>query len=152
MIEREPVLGLIAGTNLLREAPFVAAVETRVHTPYGEVRVQHAGPLALVLRHGLGGDVPPHRIPHRAHVTALGRVGVHGVICLCSVGSLRPNLRPGDFVVPSDFGQLSAPQTFLRRPPGSRHPHARRTPALAPAAHRPHGGPVAPTTAASTGR
>jgi 5'-methylthioadenosine phosphorylase len=113
MIEREPVLGLIAGTNIMREAPFVAAVETAVHTPYGEVRLQHAGPLVLVLRHGLEGNTPPHRIPHRAHVTALRRIGVRGVVSFCSVGSLRTDLRPGAFVVPADFGQLSAPPTFF---------------------------------------
>ncbi len=113
MTDRDPLLGLIAGTSLLREPPFVAAVRMPVTTPFGEVVLQHAGPLVLVSRHGSGGRRPAHRVHHQAHIYALRKAGVLAVVSLCSVGSLRPALVPGTLVVPDDYGQFLAPPTFF---------------------------------------
>ncbi len=73
-------------------------------------------PLGRVLflrRHGgEDGYRPPHRIPHHAHVVAMQYAGVKQVAGLASTGSLDPEIRPGDVVVPEDYFSRHAPPTF----------------------------------------
>ena len=79
--------------------------EVAVQTPYGAP----SGPLgvgtlsgrrvAFLPRHGPGHAVPAHRVNYRANLWALRRLGVRRVLAPCSVGSLQPEVKPGDFVV-----------------------------------------------------
>jgi len=52
-----------------------------------------------VARHGEHHEFPPHRVPYRANLWALKELGVERVLGPCAVGSLQPNVEPGDFVV-----------------------------------------------------
>jgi 5'-methylthioadenosine phosphorylase len=103
-------IGLIGGTGF-GEA-LVAGSPERVETEYGPAMITR-GPLdserelIFVARHGAGHQIPPHRINHRANITALRRMGVIGVFATAAVGSLQPALRPGDFVVLDDFLDLT---------------------------------------------
>ena len=80
-------------------------VEVPVHTPYGApsaaVAVGTVGErrVAFLPRHGLHHELPPHRVNFRANVWALRSLGVSRVIGPCAVGSLRPELKPGEVVV-----------------------------------------------------
>ena len=80
-------------------------VEVPVHTPYGApaaaVAVGTVGDrrVAFLPRHGRDHELPPHRVNFRANVWALRSLGVARVIGPCAVGSLRPELHPGDVVV-----------------------------------------------------
>lgn len=88
-------------------------------TPYGKP----SSPLRLVetsgkafwvlLRHGDPGQIPPHRINHRANIKALSSVGVEGIIGVNSVGSLRKEIPPGSLVVPEDYFCPWTIQTFF---------------------------------------
>jgi 5'-methylthioadenosine phosphorylase len=97
------VLGVLGGSGLYRFLDDV--VEERVDTPYGApsapVQVGHLAdrPVAFLPRHGAGHELPPHRIDHRANLWALRELGVTRVFAPCASGSLRPEVRPGDFVV-----------------------------------------------------
>jgi 5'-methylthioadenosine phosphorylase len=81
------------------------AVEVPVDTPYGPP----SGPLvvgsvggrsvAFLPRHGRDHRFPPHRIPYRANVWAMRALGVTQLLGPCAAGSLRADVRPGDFVV-----------------------------------------------------
>jgi len=85
------------------------AVDEAVETPYGPT----SGPVSLgriggrevafLPRHGPGHVLPPHRIPYRANMWALSRLGVTRVLAPCAVGSLRPDVHPGQFVVCDQF-------------------------------------------------
>ncbi len=76
-----------------------------VETPYG----RPAAPItigtiagrrvAFLARHGRQHDVVAHRVPYRANVWAMHSVGVRSIIAPCSVGSLQPDIHPGQFVV-----------------------------------------------------
>ncbi|HMC38353.1 MAG TPA: S-methyl-5'-thioadenosine phosphorylase, partial [Acidimicrobiales bacterium] len=78
-------------------------------TPYGPtsgpISIGTVGdrPVAFLPRHGPGHVLPPHRVPYRANLWALWRLGVTRVIAPCAVGSLRPDVHPGDFVVCDQF-------------------------------------------------
>jgi 5'-methylthioadenosine phosphorylase len=80
-----------------------------VESPYGPA----SGPVTLgrlagravafLPRHGPRHSIPPHRINYRANLWALAHLGVTRVIAPCAVGSLRPDLHPGEFVVCDQF-------------------------------------------------
>lgn len=81
------------------------ATTTEVETPWGAPsspvtvgRVEGVG-VAFLARHGVKHTVPPHRINHRANLWALRELGVRRVVGPCAVGSLRPDLAPGHFMV-----------------------------------------------------
>lgn len=101
--ERRAEIAVIGGSGfyqLLGDAD-----EVRVSTPYGgpsgPVAVgQVAGRrVAFLARHGPDHELPPHRIPYRANLWALHALGVRRVLAPCAVGSLRPDVHPGQFVV-----------------------------------------------------
>lgn len=79
--------------------------EVAVQTPYGPpsapVAVGQVGgrSVAFLARHGLGHAIPAHRINYRANLWALRRLGVRRVLAPSSVGSLQPEVHPGDLVV-----------------------------------------------------
>jgi 5'-methylthioadenosine phosphorylase len=81
------------------------AVEVTPSTPYGAL----SGPIAVgtvagrsvafISRHGPRHQVAPHLVNARANLWALRELGVRRVIGPCAVGSLRPDIGPGDLVV-----------------------------------------------------
>ena len=46
---------------------------------------------------------PAHKVNYRANVWAMKEAGVRSILAPCSVGSLRPELAPGHFVVLNQF-------------------------------------------------
>ena len=100
------------------------AVDETVETPYGPT----SGPISLgrigdrqvafLPRHGPGHVLPPHRIPYRANMWALRRLGVTRILAPCAVGSLRPDVHPGEFVVCDQFVDRTwgRPDTFFDGP------------------------------------
>ncbi|HZX03416.1 S-methyl-5'-thioadenosine phosphorylase [Kribbella sp.] len=59
--------------------------------------------VAFIPRHGADHRLPPHRINYRANLWALRELGVRQVLGPCAVGSLKPELTPGTFVVPDQY-------------------------------------------------
>lgn len=55
--------------------------------------------VAFLPRHGSSHELRPSEIPARANAWAMRMLGVQTVIGPCAVGSLRPDMHPGDFVV-----------------------------------------------------
>ncbi len=79
--------------------------EIEIATPYGppaspvSVGTVAGRRVAFIARHGRHHEYTAHRVPYRANVWALASVGVRSIIAPCSVGSLQPDLHPGDLVV-----------------------------------------------------
>jgi 5'-methylthioadenosine phosphorylase len=59
--------------------------------------------VAFLPRHGTHHEFPPHMVPYRANLQAFKQLGVTRVIGPCAVGSLRPEVEPGDFVFCDQF-------------------------------------------------
>ncbi|RYU14334.1 S-methyl-5'-thioadenosine phosphorylase [Nocardioides iriomotensis] len=97
--------------------------ELEVETPYGEpsapVTVGEAGGkrVAFLPRHGREHAQPPHRINYRANLWALASLGVRRVVAPCAVGGLRPEVAPGDLVVPDQLVDRTwgRTQTFVEK-------------------------------------
>ena len=107
------MLGIITGTNPIGEEfdERIGRKET-VRTEYGDVEIFEGGDAIFLPRHGIAMDTPPHRINHRANISALEESGVDGVVCVCSTGSLNPEIPPGTMVVPHDYINFGMPLTF----------------------------------------
>ncbi|CAA9396941.1 MAG: 5'-methylthioadenosine phosphorylase [uncultured Propionibacteriaceae bacterium] len=101
---RSADIGVIGGTgfySFLRDARMVR-VETPFGSPSADLAVgEVAGRrIAFLPRHGARHEFAPHRVNYRANLWALRSVGVRQVLGPGAVGSLKPELRPGTFVVP----------------------------------------------------
>ena len=119
-------IAVIGGTGF-GSALVVGTPET-VETEYGPASLTRAvlrGDLTLLFlaRHGAGHSLPPHRINHKANIAALRDLGVDAVFATTAVGSLRPDIKPGDFVVLDDFLDFTKgdPVTFFSEPGQVRH-------------------------------
>lgn len=99
-------VGVFGGTGFhaLAEEAERFPVETRWGAPSAPVSVatfegEKPVRVAFLPRHGIGHRLPPHRINYRANVEAMRLLGVRALLSPFAAGSLRPEIRPGDFVV-----------------------------------------------------
>lgn len=96
-------IGVFGGTafySFLDDVEEVA-VQTPFGAPSAPLAVGHVEgrTVAFLARHGPGHEIPAHRVNYRANLWALRRLGVRRVLAPSSVGSLRPEVKPGDMVV-----------------------------------------------------
>lgn len=59
--------------------------------------------IAFLARHGVAHEIPPSKVPALANVAALKHLGVRTIVAFSAVGSLREEVRPKDFIVPSQI-------------------------------------------------
>jgi 5'-methylthioadenosine phosphorylase len=115
------VIGIVGGTGLYDLEGLTDQRWTRVESPFGapsdELLFGHLGDVQIVFlpRHGRGHRIPPHEINFRANIDALKRAGATSVLSISAVGSLRPDLPPGAFVLVDQFidRTLRGPKTFF---------------------------------------
>jgi len=111
-------IAIIGGSGLYDPGIFEKPVELKIYTPYGEpsdyiiVGEVSGKKIAFLPRHGRGHRIPPHRINYRANIWALKQLGVKWVIAVSAVGSLRWDYKPGDFVVPDQFIDMTKKREY----------------------------------------
>ena len=112
-------IGVVGGSgvrSLLGSEPRLHQVATPWGAPSGPIEEGRLGGLRVLFlaRHGPGHTIPPHRVNYRANVDALRSLGAEAIVAVNSVGSLREELSPGTFVLPSQFVDLTRqrPTTF----------------------------------------
>ena len=59
--------------------------------------------VAFLPRHGRGHVHTPSNVPYRANICAMKSIGVTDLIALSACGSLRQDMKPGDFVIVDQF-------------------------------------------------
>lgn len=57
--------------------------------------------IAFLARHGEHHQHSPSEVPTRANIAALKSLGVKAIIAFSAVGSLKEDIAPGDFVIPT---------------------------------------------------
>ncbi len=88
---------------------FVDAETVPVETPYGPpsapISVAEVGGrrVAFVPRHGPRHTIPAPFVNYRANVWAMHELGVRRIVGPSAVGSLQPDLHPGDLVICDQF-------------------------------------------------
>lgn len=100
-------IGIIGGSGFYEflNDPDLITLSTPFGEPSAPVAVGEVeGRLVAFLpRHGRRHQFPPHRVNYRANLWALRSLGVRQVLAPAAVGSLRPELAPGTFVVPDQL-------------------------------------------------
>jgi len=103
------MLAIIGGSGLTTLSSLDATRQEVIRTPYGDpsgaLTFGRIGEHAVVFlaRHGYGHTIPPHMVNYRANLWALHQSGARGVISVASVGSIHPDLKPGDIVIPDQI-------------------------------------------------
>ncbi len=106
-------MGVIVGTSFLFSEVFKGYPVQTVSTLWGSADILEMERALIVLRHGRKGEIPAHRVNHKANLAALKDSGVRCVIGFQSAGSLKESLSPGSLVVPDDYISLvSIPSIF----------------------------------------
>lgn len=83
--------------------------EIKLETPYGApsdliaLAAVDGKQVAFLPRHGKNHPLPPHRIPYQANLWAMRELGVKKIIGPCAAGSLKTDVKPGEFVICDQF-------------------------------------------------
>ncbi len=100
---------VIGGSGLYQLENAKVVDEVDVETPFGKPSdkitiVDIDGRLTAFLpRHGKGHRYTPTEIPVQANIWALKWLGVERIIAVSAVGSLKEEIKPGDFVITTQF-------------------------------------------------
>lgn len=98
-------IGIIGGSGLGEALGAEPGVAHDVETPFGKtsspiVRTKwHDVEIAILQRHGPGHVLNPSRVPYRANVYALKKLGCTHVLASGATGSLREDIKPGQLVI-----------------------------------------------------
>lgn len=101
---------VIGGSGLSKLPGFQMERRQVFRTPYGEPSgALMFGRLAdeevvFLARHGYGHTIAPHQINYRANMSALSQItNLDGVLSVASVGGIRPDLLPGQLMIPDQI-------------------------------------------------
>lgn len=119
-------IGIIGGTGIAGIVSGASTLRT-YKTPYGKTRLwvcdwEHdsdARRIIFLPRHGLQGNIPPHRINYRANIHALKQMGCSAIFATAAAGSLRKEWETGSFVLVNQFIDLTKTRcgTFFENHP-----------------------------------
>jgi 5'-methylthioadenosine phosphorylase len=116
------VIGVFGGSGFYS---FLDEVTSEVvSTPFGEpsapvaIGTVEGQQVAFIPRHGVDHQYAPSRVNFRANVWAMKELGVDRLLGPCAVGSLVPDVHPGDFVVCDQLVDRTwgRPDTFFAAP------------------------------------
>ena len=99
-------LAIIGGSGLTELEGLKITNRQVLKTPYGETSspiihgVYGDKSIVFLSRHGTQHTIPPHKINYRANIHALKQIGVESVIAIAAVGSIHPEMQPGDLIIP----------------------------------------------------
>ena len=102
-------IGIFGGTGIYDSGLLSESKEITIDTPFGKtsdsitIGIFNGKKVAFMPRHGKKHTIPPHLINFRANIWAFKEMGIKRVIAPSAVGSLKKELKPGDFVLPSQF-------------------------------------------------
>lgn len=102
-------IGIIGGSGLEDPKILKDAKEIKVSTPYGKP----SSPLTsgkingievvILSRHGRKHGIMPTNVPNRANIHALKEQGCTHILVSSAAGSLREEIKPGDFIFVDQF-------------------------------------------------
>ncbi|KAG8772622.1 S-methyl-5-thioadenosine phosphorylase [Ceratobasidium sp. 428] len=110
MAEPRVLIGIIGGSGLYNLENLTPVQAFNPETPWGYPsspitisELPSGVRLAFLARHGTTHNILPSAVPARANIAALKSIGVKVIVAFSAVGSLREEIRPGDFIVPDQI-------------------------------------------------
>ncbi len=108
-MEKDVEIGIFGGTGIYDSGILENAQEIIVDTPYGKpsdsitIGIFKGRKIAFLPRHGKKHTTPPHMINYRANIWAFKELGVTRIIAPSAVGSLKEEIEPEHFALPTQF-------------------------------------------------
>ncbi|MEO2264656.1 MAG: S-methyl-5'-thioadenosine phosphorylase [Nitrosopumilus sp.] len=108
-MEKDVEIGIFGGTGVYDSDLLENTQEIDMDTPYGKpsdtitVGTYKGRKIAFLPRHGKKHTIPPHMINFKANIWAFKELGITRIIAPSAVGSLKEELEPGHFALPSQF-------------------------------------------------
>ena len=109
MVDNTAEIGIFGGTGIYDSEMLQDSKEITIETPYGKtsdaitVGELNGKKIAFMPRHGKKHSIPPHMINYCANIWAFKELGITRIISPSAVGSLKEEIKPGDFVLPTQF-------------------------------------------------
>ncbi|KAJ6575552.1 Methylthioadenosine phosphorylase [Mycena vulgaris] len=104
------LVGVIGGSGLYNLDNLTFVKHVTPETPWGSpsspitiAALPSGAQVAFLARHGTAHTIPPSALPYRANIAALKSLGVRTILAFSAVGSLREEIAPGDFALPSQL-------------------------------------------------
>ena len=123
----KPKVAIIGGSGLEDPKFFKKIKEVKVKTPFGfpsspiSIADFQGKRIAFLSRHGKKHQFPPHRVPQRANIWALKKLGVERIIAVSTVGSLQKDFKPGDIVILDQFVDFTKKRDYTFYDKGATH-------------------------------
>lgn len=108
-MEKDVEIGIFGGTGIYDSGLLKESQEITIETPYGKpsdsitVGIFKGRKIAFLPRHGKKHTLPPHMINYRANIWAFKELGITRIIAPSAVGSLKEEIAPGHFALPTQF-------------------------------------------------
>ena len=108
-MDKDVEIGIFGGTGIYDSGLLEDAQEIKIDTPFGSpsdtitVGVFKGRKIAFLPRHGKKHTIPPHLINFRANIWAFKELGITRIIAPSAVGSLKEEVEPGHFALPTQF-------------------------------------------------
>ena len=102
-------IGIIGGSGIYNLESLKIVDTFFPDTPWGkpscEIKIgsYENKKIAFLSRHGMGHTLLPIEVPSRANICALKMLGVEEIVAFSAVGSLRKEIEPTNFVIPSQI-------------------------------------------------
>jgi len=102
-------IGVIGGSGLYKLEGIKKIEEVEVGTPYGAgsdkftICELQGKQVVFLPRHGRNHQISPSSINYRANIYAMKKLGVDRIISISACGSLKEEIKPLDFVIPTQF-------------------------------------------------
>ena len=108
-MEKDVEIGIFGGTGIYDSGILENANEVTIDTPFGKpsdsitVGNFKGRKIAFLPRHGKKHTIPPHLINYKANIWAFKELGITRIIAPSAVGSLKEEIEPGHFALPTQF-------------------------------------------------
>ena len=109
MVKNMVKIGIIGGSGLDNPDILKDAKDIMVDTAYGKpssplkIGKIHEVEVVLIARHGREHTIPPTQVNYRANIQALKDQGCTHILATTACGSLREEIKRGDFVILDQF-------------------------------------------------
>jgi len=109
MVSDTAEIGIFGGTGIYDSELLQDSKEITIETPYGKtsdtitIGEFKGKKIAFMPRHGKKHSIPPHMINYCANIWAFKELGITRIVSPSAVGSLKEEIKPGDFVLPTQF-------------------------------------------------
>ncbi|MFH1671643.1 MAG: S-methyl-5'-thioadenosine phosphorylase [Candidatus Portnoybacteria bacterium] len=106
-------VGIIGGSGIDDPRILKNAKEVSVKTPYGKTSSKlitgkiKGVDIVILARHGKKHNIMPTRVPYRANLWALNKIGVTHILATTACGSLREKIKPKQLIFLDQFIDLT---------------------------------------------